>query len=126
MKPQNVAKRENEKYEDYKKIASVQYLSDYRLKYLEETITFLKKYGKVYLIRIPSGKFLKKLEQDHYPEFDKVLIEISKKNTIPYLNFNSYAEQYQYTDGNHMYKESGKVFTKQIADSIKLDLKNKQ
>lgn len=126
MKPTDVTKRENEKYEDYKKIAAVQYLSDYRLKYLEETISFLKNYGQVYLVRIPCGKKIKKLEQDHYPEFDKVLIELSKKSTIPYFNFNSYSEQYQYTDGNHMFKESGKVFTKQIADSIKINCKEKQ
>lgn len=120
MKPQEVAERENDKYAYYKKIAAVQHLSKYRLESLEKTIYFLKNYGKVYIVRIPSGKNIKNLEKDNYPQFDKVLLDISKKSKISYFNFNSDSEKFQYTDGNHMYKESGKVFTKQIADSIKL------
>ncbi|WP_288462162.1 hypothetical protein [uncultured Chryseobacterium sp.] len=43
---------------------------------------------------------------------------ISKKYNTAFFDFSSKAKDYIYTDGNHMYKESGKVFTLQIADSI--------
>lgn len=39
------------------------------------------------------------------------------------FDFSKNYADFEYTDGNHMYKESGKVFTAQIADSILQDKK---
>jgi hypothetical protein len=51
-------------------------------------------------------------------------IKIILKKVIIYFDFSSKAEDYIYTDANHMYKESGKVFTSQIADSILINSKH--
>ena len=119
MKPEEIAQREREKVQFYKDFASAQQLSEERMKAFEQIIQYLKNYGKVYIVRIPGGRKIMEIEEGYAPQFDSLMKEISQKYAVPYFNFSKNCEQYQYTDGNHMYKESSKIFTQQIADSIK-------
>lgn len=124
MQKDSVAKREFEKIDIfYTDLVKTQSLSQKRLNSLEDIIKFLKPKGTVYLVRIPASEKLMKLESSYSPDFNEKMKAISKKHKIKFFDFSSKAKDYRYTDGNHMYKESGKVFTAQIADSILLNTK---
>lgn len=119
ISPKEVAKREEEKVAFYRLFASRQQLSPIRLKYFEESIQFLNDHGKVYIVRLPGGLKINKIEQNYAPEFNSVMLNIAKRNHTQYFDFTPKVAEYQFTDGNHMYKESGKILTRQLADSIK-------
>lgn len=124
MEKDSVAKREIEKVNFYKDLVQKQKVSQIRIKALEDIITFLKDRGTVYLVRIPASEKIMKLEDTYSPDFNEKMMSLSKKHGIYFFDFSSKANEYQYTDGNHMYKESGKKFTAQIADSILAIRKN--
>lgn len=121
MQKDSVAKRAVEKVDFfYKELAPNQQLSSVRIKSLEDIIQFLKNKGTVYLVRIPTSERLLKLENSYSPDFNLKMKKISEKHQVKYFDFTPNPNHYQYTDGNHMYKESGKIFTAQLADSIRL------
>ncbi len=79
--------------------------SELRLAYLLQTITLLQKYGKVYLVRMPVHPKMMELEQQFMPDFQaKIQLAIEQSNG--YLDLTPYNEEFRYTDGNHLYKES--------------------
>jgi hypothetical protein len=123
MQKDSLAKRDIEKLNFYKDLAKTQSLSQTRLNSLEDIIKFLKDKGTVYLVRIPASKDITALEKSYAPDFDEKMQQISTKYKVPFFDFSPKFNEYIYTDGNHMYKESGKVFTAQIADSILLNRK---
>ena len=118
MKKSLVRKRTAEKVEFYKVLAKNQKISPLRLQSLEKTIEFLKTKGEVYVVRIPTSKEIMKIENEYSPNFNEVIQDITRRKNIPYFDFSEKSDAYQYTDGNHMYKESSIIFTSEIADSI--------
>ncbi|MCS3532440.1 hypothetical protein [Chryseobacterium sp. JUb7] len=125
MQKDSVKKRETEKVDFfYKDLAVNQKISSTRLRSLEDIIKFLKNKGTVYLVRIPTSERLMKVENSYAPDFNLKMKEIAEKHQMQYFDFTSNPNDYQYTDGNHMYKESGKVFTAQLADSILIKRKD--
>lgn len=114
-----VEERKEEKVEFYNKLARNQQISSIRMDAFAKTVEFLKTKGEVFIVRIPASKELMIIENQYSPEFNTLMKKISQQHQIPYFDFSEAAEKYQYTDGNHMYKESSKIFTQQIADSIK-------
>lgn len=124
MNKDSVAARTVRKVEGYKIVAKETDLSHERLKAFNEIISYLRTRGKVYIVRIPASKDLMEIENEKYPQFSKLLQDIARKQNIHFFDFSKSYEDYDYTDGNHMYKESGKKLTSQIADSIKADKKN--
>ncbi|WP_228372471.1 hypothetical protein [Chryseobacterium daeguense] len=119
MNKDSVAARENEKIDIfYTDLSKKQAVSQMRINALEDIIKFLKPKGTVYLVRIPTSERLTKLEESYSPDFNQKMEAISKKYAVSYFDFSKESNSYEYTDGNHMYKESGKVFTSKVADSI--------
>ncbi|MEC5157621.1 hypothetical protein [Chryseobacterium sp. MP_3.2] len=118
MKESVLRKRTAEKVEFYKLFAKDQAISPLRLQSFEKTIDFLKTKGQVYVVRIPASKEIMKIENQYRPNFNQVMQDITRRKNIPYFDFTGKFNAYQYTDGNHMYKESSKIFTAEIADSI--------
>lgn len=118
MHKDSVAARTARKTLDYEGLAKAVELYPERLKAFNEIINFLKTKGTVYLVRIPTSKNLTAIENRKYPHFNKLLEDISRKQNVKAFDFSKRYEDYQYTDGNHMYKESSKILTAQIADSI--------
>ena len=90
----------------------------YRLKWLEKTIEYLKNYGNVYLCRIPVYSGMLCLEDKHWIDFDKDMRTVAAKYDIPYFSFRNDRGEYRTIDGNHLYKEDGKIFTQNLCDSI--------
>lgn len=119
MNPAELAKRVKEKVEFYKGFAKGQALSPIRLKYFQETIQYLNHFGKVYIVRLPGGPEINEIEKNYAPDFNPLMKQIARKNNAVYFDFTPQVNNYTFTDGNHMYKESSKVLTRQIVDSIK-------
>jgi len=118
MDSTEVKKRMVSKIEDYQGYAKAKKISPKRIEALKETIRFLQKHGRVYLVRLPASKNIVEIEKKTFPDSDILFKNIASEFNIKYFNFIDDNSDYQYTDGNHLYKDSSKILTKKIADSI--------
>ncbi len=96
------------------------HISEYRLNYLLQTILYLKQYGKVYLVRLPIHPEMLKLENEITNDFNSIIKSAINKSD-GYLDLTPYNNKFQYTDGNHLYKNSGKKVSVIIANWINGD-----
>jgi hypothetical protein len=97
----------------------IDYFSNTRIDYLEKTVKYLKKFGKVFLVRLPIHEEHKKLELEFMPSFDSIMIGISDLHNVEYFNLFEYPNNYLYLDGQHIWKESGAEVSKLVAQLIK-------
>lgn len=114
----NIKRRTLFTLESYKKKITQYQFSSLRLEYLLKTINTLKKYGKVYIVRLPVHPDFSTIENELEPNFNSLIqsaIEISNS----YLDMSSYNEKFTYTDGVHLDKESGKIASNIISNWIK-------
>lgn len=93
-------------------------LSKVRLEYLLKTIKYLNEFGEVYLIRLPVHKDMLAIENELMPYFDEVIKE-AIHTSKDYLDLTKSNNIFEYTDGNHLYKTSGKEVSIIIANWIK-------
>lgn len=114
----SVANRVSNKIETYRytNLPKTNY-SSIRLDYLVKTIIYLKEYGNVYLVRLPIHKSLMEVEEELMPDFSfKIKEAINVSNG--YLDMTPQNELFEYTDGNHLYKESGKKVSTYVGNWI--------
>ena len=52
------------------------------------------------------------------PNFNEMIIEAVEPYTQGYFNMTDYNSKFQYTDGNHIFKESSEMATEVIANWI--------
>lgn len=97
--------------------------SDSRLNYLSQTIEYLDELGTVVLVRIPISKEMFELEEAYWKFFDLDMINLLKNKTIHYYSFMEQNNRFKTIDGNHLYKDDGARFTKELCDSISKRLK---
>lgn len=88
--------------------------SSVRLDYLKKTILFLRKHGKVFLVRMPIHPEILKIDNELLPNFDLKINKLSKL-TQGYLDLNKNNTDFEYTDGNHLYKDCGRIVSKIVA-----------
>ncbi len=93
--------------------------SSYRLDFLSKTINYLKKYGKVFLVRAPIAQGMQNIENIIMADFEDKMNQLSTDSGVEYISFVKDSKDFNYTDGNHLDKESAYVFSKQIAKWIK-------
>jgi hypothetical protein len=119
MDSSSVAKRLNDKIGDYRKNYLPFYkFSSVRLHYLSKIISFLKGHGKVYLVRLPVQQGMFDIEDELMPDFDEKVKSTAEKLNVQYLNFKKMINNYQYVDGGHLYKSSGKEVSYIIANWV--------
>lgn len=118
MHKDSVATRTHKKEQFYKDLANTVELSPERLKAINEMINYLRTKGKVYIVRLPTSRGLSTIENEKYPHFNKLMSDMARKQNVKFFDFSGNYAEYEYTDGNHLYKESSKKLTAQIADSI--------
>ncbi|WP_228429124.1 hypothetical protein [Chryseobacterium sp. 52] len=123
MNKDSVTARIAKKTQEYKEMMNGYTLSHERTKALNEIIDYLEPKGTVYLVRIPVSKNIMTLEDERFPGFSGMMRDLSKKKKVKFYDFSNHSDDFEYTDGNHMYRTSSKVLTSQIADSIKADRK---
>lgn len=112
-------KRQKEKLDEYKKTnLPHRQVSQTRLNYLIKTIEFLKHHGEVYVVRLPISAAMFELENQFMPNFNQIINEAVAASD-GYLDMTNENDTYLYTDGNHMWKESGKQASRKVAEWIK-------
>lgn len=114
----NLAENIEKKVKTYreKQLPKAQFSAN-RFKYFKETISFLKKHGKVYLVRLPIHTKMMEIENELMPHFDDDIKEaIILSNG--YLDLTPRNRDFKYTDGNHLHKSSGKIVSEIIANWI--------
>ena len=115
MDSASVLKHRNNKVKEYlQDYLPVYEFSGERYGSLRELITFLQNHGKVYLVRLPIHPVMFEIEDKVMPDFDDKIISLAAACKVPYLNFKKMDNHYQYVDGNHLYKASGK----EVSDSV--------
>lgn len=97
--------------------------SEVRLLALKRIIRFLKERGNVYLVRLPVHDKMEKLEGQLIDDFDGLMSELSTLESVPYFNLMPLSYRFQYTDGNHLYKDSSREVSRILADLIKEELR---
>lgn len=119
MDKANVMSRSKSKLEDYRrKNFPNRKLSTVRLNYLKQTVEYLKSHGKVYMVRLPTSSNMFNMEQEIMPNFNEIVYPVTQLSD-GYLDMSVENDLYEYTDGNHLWKESGKVVSEKIARWIK-------
>jgi len=91
--------------------------SSLRFQYAIKTMDFLKKHGKVYLVRLPVHPEMQKIEDKLMPEFDS-LMNVLTEHSDAYFNYQFLNDSVVYTDGNHIYKTSGAALSRRLAREI--------
>jgi hypothetical protein len=118
MDSAKVEQRVAEKCKLYRQHANVYKYSARRRFYLEEITRLLKKHGEVYLVRLPVHPEMKKIEQEFMPEFDLRIDTLARANSVPYIDLSEKGANYQYTDGNHLFKNSSETVSAELAELI--------
>lgn len=118
MDSNSVAARVKRKLETYRNtILPKTKFSSTRLQYLIKTINYLNEYGDVYLVRLPIHENMMEIEKDLMSDFD-LMINEAIKFSDGYLDMTPQNSLYNYTDGNHLHKNSGKKVSQNIAKWI--------
>jgi hypothetical protein len=102
----SIAKRTKGKVKNHQGSIGEYELSPMRVEYLEKTISFLQKHGKVYVVRLPISKAIYDIEKQILPEFDQVIQGVVSKMNVPYNDLNGASALFQYKDGHHIGHES--------------------
>lgn len=115
-----ILKNTNEKIQIYSESYKDYQFSEVRMQYLVKTIEYLKEFGEVYLVRLPTIKALWKFEDLVVPEFDERISRLAETYKVPYFNYkNYYSDEVQkFDDGNHLNAETGKIFSYLLAKRI--------
>jgi hypothetical protein len=116
----SIQKRTDQTVKSYKRITE-QYngISDEKMYYLIKLVEYLKKKGEVYLVRLPINSQMLLIEEEYCSSFDTIIKKISDKTNVEYINFMSYRDLFQYTDGHHLNIESGEKLSKELSIRIK-------
>ncbi|MEN8122565.1 MAG: hypothetical protein ABFS35_19640 [Bacteroidota bacterium] len=104
---------------NYENDLSTYKYSQVRFDYLIKTIEFLNNYGNVYLVKLPISPKLMEIENQLIPNFNDKINQVSKI-TSGYLDLTSKNNFFNYTDGVHLSKDSGKLVTEEISKWIKI------
>lgn len=113
-----VVRLRHEEFQRYAKLCDNFRPSDYRVRKLEETIKFLQGHGTVVLLRMPGGRSIVNLENSFWNGFDKQMEVLGQTYGIRYINYSKSDLTYESFDQVHLTNESGRQFTKTLADSI--------
>ena len=95
--------------------------SDIRIQYLDSTISFLKNYGEVILVRLPIHPKFIEMENKFFPEFENEIGRIKSNHRIKYLSMINNKNDYSFFDGNHLSRESATKFSKDLVKIILLN-----
>jgi len=99
------------------KIANYKF-SKIRFQFLLKTISYLKKYGRVHLVRLPVHPDLMQLENQLMPNFDRD-IQVAIDQAAGYYDMSQEHANFQYTDGVHLTKTSGQEVSGRIGEWLK-------
>jgi len=94
-------------------------IAAYRIDEMKEIIARLSTKGKVYLVRLPVSETIFNIEEEFYPSFDSLIIDISRSNDAPYLNMQSLHKEMVFNDGHHINRSYAPKCTAIISNWMK-------
>ena len=113
------------KIENYKKTyVDGHSISELRYSSLETLIKEVSNIGRAYLIRLPVTSEMIELEYEYSPLFDSKLATTSKNFNASIIDFRFVADNFSYSDANHLFQEDAKQVSSIIADIVRLDIEN--
>jgi hypothetical protein len=124
MEPAVVLKNIETKMELYYTYKAVK--SEGRVNGLKMTIEYLKNFGSVYLCRMPVCEQMFLLEDKVWTGFDDDISKIANEYSVPYFSFRNDYKRFKTTDGNHLYKDDGAIFTQDLCNLIQRHLVDKR
>ncbi|MFY0599382.1 MAG: hypothetical protein JXR03_06900 [Cyclobacteriaceae bacterium] len=92
--------------------------SSERIRSFMETIEFLKENGSAVVVRLPVTEEMLQLENDIAPNFNYTIDSICKTLQVDFWDFSKTHSKYKFTDAHHLFKESSKEFTKNLASKM--------
>ncbi len=108
------------KAEDYKKNNLPYYrFSETRTDYLKKTIFFLQQHGQVFLVRLPTDSLMIAIDENLCPDFNHRMESLCKETKVPYLDLSIFSNQFIYTDGNHISRNSANEISHLLGQWIK-------
>ncbi|MCZ4409311.1 hypothetical protein O3Q51_10840 [Cryomorphaceae bacterium 1068] len=111
-----------DKVRNYNELVPKMKPSTERWKALNETVAYFKKYGEVFLVRVPVSPEMEEIEKNYYPSFDSDVMAFANGNSIEFLNYFDLNDSLYFTDGNHLHRESARRFSKILGEDIKTSL----
>lgn len=121
-KTEDIQQRHQKGFSAYRNLIQHWKISSQRIESLKETIKYCQQYGTVYLVRIPIHSKMQEIETHLCTNFEELIEQIAFDYKVDYFSFASQGDTFQYSDGNHLYKESAKQFSAILADSINQSL----
>ncbi|PRX55274.1 hypothetical protein [Flagellimonas meridianipacifica] len=118
IKERDIANWKSENLIFYNKKSQTESFKDSRFEQFLKTISFLKKKGKVFLVRIPADPDVLAFENSRWSDFDSRMERVANTYNIPYLNYSKQTSAVKTYDGSHMESNSAKKFTKMLAERI--------
>ena len=116
-----VAKKESKKFNSYKQNSLDRQFSPYRYDYLIKIIEYLNSKGEVYLVRLPVHPEMLQIERDYIANFDH-LISTAIAKSEGYLDMTTIENNHDFTDGNHLSRQSAKEVSQEIGRWISSSL----
>ena len=92
--------------------------SQERIAWLVRTIEFLRDKGVVFLCRLSTCSEMNEIEDGIWPGFDIDMKAVADRFDIKYISFFNDFDKYRTIDGNHIYREDGKLISMALCDSI--------
>lgn len=89
-----------------------------RMRSFISTIGYLKKFGSVYLVRMPVAEEILEVESSLYPEFNDEMNDVSRSLQVPYFDFTYLSDKYITIDGNHLHNKYVDDFNRLLASEI--------
>jgi hypothetical protein len=119
MDSSSIENRLNDKIKTYreKNLPNYKY-AEIRLEYAIKTIHYLKKFGEVYLVRLPIHPLLLEVENQFMPDFDSKVAKIKSETHVDYYDMTDLNSKLIFVDGNHLYNASGKIVSATIGEYI--------
>jgi hypothetical protein len=114
--PALLQRRSAEKLATYRALTTSSQLAGSRLFYLKKTIDYLQQYGRVVLVRLPTGPEMAAVESQYQPGFDQIMQDIAQQHDVPYLNY--LALPYPTNDGNHLTRTAAAQLSQRLADDL--------
>ncbi|WP_068940487.1 hypothetical protein [Chryseobacterium timonianum] len=93
-------------------------VSENRILYLEKTIEFLNRHGKVMIIRMPVNKVAYSIEEKAFPDFDSRMQAVASKTKVSYINYDGLDSTYQWLDEVHLDEKSVEAFSAVVAKDV--------
>ncbi|MBN2858303.1 MAG: hypothetical protein JXN63_07870 [Candidatus Delongbacteria bacterium] len=122
MDEKSMKSREKKTIDKYVNVAPVSYkYSNIRYEYFKKTLQYLTIIGSVYLVRLPVKEDIVISENKYMPDFNDKMLSVSEQFGAKFIDLSDSNKNVQFTDGNHLWKESGKKISLDIARDILKD-----